>query len=245
MRIVFTIIFYIFCYTIFSQDISLINWLGKYPKDTIVERDSDFIVSYEYNLNHHQCERIIVSGDNYKCIKKLFLKFKVEYIKVKDTVFLIGFSRYYTDTNRYHYVKYRYVQNKKNGEFLSYSENDTSYTTFKNDSILSFFHIRYEKTNYNLIKCTSSRRFLNENNYFYERRENNILKQTSFFLNGKLEGLSFIYNEDGDIQIILEYENNKIKNGVYNFYYKGQLLRKDEYKDGILIKKHWNENFVD
>lgn len=245
MRIVLITFFYIFNNTIFSQDISLVDWLTKYPQDTLIINDNDYIMSYIDNLNHYECKKVVISGDSYTCVDTLFLKFKTDYKKVKDTIYVNGLSRYYSDTNIYRYVKYKYVNSKKTGVFLSYKKYDTSSIMFKNDSIISLFSISYKIENDNIVKKTFLRRYLNENNHYYERRENNLLKQTSFISNNKLEGLCFFYNEDGDVQIILNYKKGIIKNGVYNFYYKGQVLRKDEYKDGKLIKKYWNENFID
>ena len=86
--------------------------------------------------------------------------------------------------------------------------------------------------------------FKDNNVFFYDKYVNKKKIKSYFIKNGKADGYAFYYSElTGEINIILEYENGRIKDGIYNYYLDGQLNRKEEFKNGVLVKKHWNENF--
>jgi antitoxin component YwqK of YwqJK toxin-antitoxin module len=81
---------------------------------------------------------------------------------------------------------------------------------------------------------------------YFEKRKNNKIVKKYFLANEQIVGYAFYYDEyTGEINIILNYENGKIKDGIYNYYHQGQLLRKEEFKDGVLVKKYWNDEFKD
>ncbi|MBC2801433.1 toxin-antitoxin system YwqK family antitoxin, partial [Campylobacter jejuni] len=56
---------------------------------------------------------------------------------------------------------------------------------------------------------------------------------------GKFDGVQKRYDENGALEDEENYKNG-LKNGVFREYKKGEIVREEEYKNGILVAKPKN-----
>ena len=234
---------------VLSQDKKLIEFLSNCKTDTIVKRRESNVLDLGFN-------RIILSKkvkfdsfdiNKYK-IDTVPVFFETIYEKKNDTIF-------FTSRNNEYLFKYKYVNSLKNG--YSFITNiDTSngnyykryeVILYKNDTITKSHYSREKKIKENEMEIIEYvTLFEKGQKVYFEKRKNNKIVKKYFLANEQIVGYAFYYDEfTGEINIILNYENGKIKDGIYNYYHQGQILRKEEFKDGVLVKKYWNDEFKD
>lgn len=232
---------------VLSQDMKLVDFLSNCKSDTIVKRRESNVLDLGFN-------RIILSKkikfdsfdiNKYK-IDTVPVFFETIYEKIKDSVF-------FTAINNNNFFKYKYVNNLKNDSFFIIGNDTLNGIYFKRHEIILYKNDTITKSHYSSIKSNKMNEtevieyvtlFEKGQKVYFEKRKNNKIVKKYFLANEQIVGYAFYYDEfTGEINIILNYENGKIKDGIYNYYHQGQLLRKEEFKDGVLVKKYWNEEF--
>lgn len=149
------------------------------------------------------------------------------------------FSGKYVQNNLYDGTLDNYVNGKKEGKSITYSENgnierESNYVNGRKEGKTIFY---YENGN---IKSESN--YLNnelegQSITYYE---NGSIKYESNYVNGKTEGKSITYYENGNIETEGNYENGR-KEGKSIFYYEnglGSIVRL--YHNDILLNQTWN-----
>ncbi|MBK1972238.1 toxin-antitoxin system YwqK family antitoxin [Campylobacter sp. TTU_617] len=56
---------------------------------------------------------------------------------------------------------------------------------------------------------------------------------------GKQDGIQKTFNEDGSLESEENYKNG-IKNGIFKYYKNGEIVKEEEFKNGVLIQKPKN-----
>jgi len=234
---------------VLSQDMKLVDFLSNCKTDTIVKRRESNVLDLGFN-------RIILSKkvkfdsfdiNKYK-IDTVPVFFETIYEKIKDSVF-------FKAINNNNFIKYKYVNNLKNDSFFIIGNDTLNGNYYKRHEIILYKNDTIIKSDYSSIKSNKMNEtevveyvtlFEKGKKVYFEKRKNNKIVKKYFLANEQIVGYAFYYDEfTGEINIILNYENGKIKDGIYNYYHQGQILRKEEFKDGVLVKKYWNDEFKD